>query len=81
MKSGRGQAACHLAYLKYIPIQKHHNDARDVEADQRWEYDEAGVEECAEVGRPVRRVVEAEHNRRTDRYRYDPHQQYRDEYA
>lgn len=62
-------------YLKNIPVQKHHYDTGYVEAAQRWEYDEVTVVEHAQVGRPCRCAVQAEHNGRADGHRDRPHQQ------
>lgn len=65
-------------YLENVPVQKYHDDARDVEAAQRREYDEVTVVEHAQVLGARRRAVQAQHNRRADGHRYRPHQQYGD---
>lgn len=63
-------------HLKYIPVQKYHYYARNVEAAQRREDDEVTVVEHAQVLGARRCAVQAQHDRRADGHRDRPHQQY-----
>lgn len=65
-------------HLKYIPVQKYHYDARNVEAAQRREDDEVTVVEHAQILGARRCAVQAQHDRRPDGHRDRPHQQYGD---
>lgn len=59
-------------YLKNIIIQKHHNDAGDIEGPQGRVYNIVLVVEQAVAGAPVCRVVEAQHDRRANRTGHQP---------
>lgn len=62
------------AYLEYVPIEKHHYDARYVERGKGRVNDEIRVVKNTEVRLPVRRVVQAQHNRTANCRADGPHQ-------
>lgn len=62
-----------LTHLKNTIIKEHHHDTRDVERAQGGVYDVVLAVEQAFIEVPVRSVVEAEHDGRSDGSRYEPY--------
>lgn len=63
-----------VTYLEYVPIEEHHDDARYVERGQGRVDDEIGVVKKTEVRRPVRRVVQPQHDGTANCRADGPHQ-------
>lgn len=62
------------AYLEYVPVEKDHDDAGDVEATQGRVHDKVAIVENAEVGNTIRGIVEAQDNWAADCRGYGPNQ-------
>lgn len=51
-----------MAYLKYVPVEKYHDNAWYVKRGEGRVDDEIRVVKKTEVRRPVRRVIQPKHN-------------------